>query len=151
MQLLSSEQQVFKEGHKNHRLFSSTLVCSLGLFVFGGGKKMIILIFFRWLSSLWLSLVIADVKWHPIAFKMGFKATLPSRQLGGHTSLNKGKAPVRRLANSELMSCLICCFFSVKAVSAPACHDHIKGWTWGVPPPAEAHFSGFYLKNNNQL
>lgn len=95
MKLLGSEQ-VFKEKKsRKKRLFSSILMCSLGLFVFGGGrkKKMITLIFFRWLSSLWLNLVIADVKWHPIAFKMGFtafqQATLPSRQLGAHTSTNE--------------------------------------------------------------
>lgn len=57
-------------------------------------EKVIILIPFRWLSSLWLNLVISDVKWHPIAFKMGFtalqQAMLPSRQLREHTLLTEG-------------------------------------------------------------
>lgn len=46
----------------------------------GGGA-----IFFAWLSSSRLDLVIADVKWHPIAFTMGLEgcqqATASTRQL----------------------------------------------------------------------
>lgn len=51
----------------------------------GNGRCGGVPIFFTWLSSSWLDLVIADVKWHPIAFTMGLEAcqqaTASTRQL----------------------------------------------------------------------
>lgn len=104
------------------------ILVSLLLLCFQRRKKKRILIFFRWLSSLWLNLVIADVKWHPIAFKMGFtafqQATVPLRQLGRTHFPVWGKTcrqlPVGGLANRE----------TLLTVPAPACDDLTVWFRW---------------------
>ena len=110
-------------------------------------KVTIILLFFRWLSSLWLNLVIADIKWNPIAFKMGLNSCAKSnttfeeicRTHSPEGRKARGQPVVRGLANTELMLCLIC---FVKTVSSSVI------WSKRGAILSGGRFWSLYMKNH---
>lgn len=78
-----------------------------------------------------------------MGFKVFQQATLPSRQLGGHTSLNEGELADGHPSGDWLMLCLI--YFFIKAVSAPVVTITSRGGG-GVSLPVSSSSGGRLFK-----